>query len=226
MEVELRRAQPVPRARPAVGRRLRARDPAHRVIAYADGQAAPCAAAQFPAVPASFRHSHLGTVLAKQHRGIIIYLSEVRNVRLSFENHAGRDRRRIALGAAACGSSSPSAPTVAADVTISMVGDRGHQSFAPNPTTMRVGQTVRGRTTIQPRMTPRRTRRAFEPARSTPAATSSPRHDECRGNVRISLHDPPGYGGHARRAVTRLWQVVRPWLDRCFPTGLAGENGS
>ena len=48
----------------------------------------------------------------------------------------------LALGAAACGSSSPSAPTVAADVTISMVGDRGNQSFAPNPTTMRVGQTV------------------------------------------------------------------------------------
>jgi plastocyanin len=48
----------------------------------------------------------------------------------------------LALGAAACGSSSPSAPTVAADVTISMVGDRGSQSFAPNPTTMRVGQTV------------------------------------------------------------------------------------
>ena len=48
----------------------------------------------------------------------------------------------LALGAAACGSSSPSAPTVAADVTISMVGDRGNQSYSPNPTTMRVGQTV------------------------------------------------------------------------------------
>jgi len=48
----------------------------------------------------------------------------------------------LALGAAACGSSSPAAPTVAADVTISMVGDRGNQSYAPNPTTVRVGQTV------------------------------------------------------------------------------------
>ena len=48
----------------------------------------------------------------------------------------------FALGDAACGSSSPSAPTAGADVTISMVGDRGNQSFAPNPTTMRVGQTV------------------------------------------------------------------------------------
>jgi plastocyanin len=48
----------------------------------------------------------------------------------------------LAVTAAACGSSSPSSPTVAADVTISMVGDRGSQSYTPNPTTMRVGQTV------------------------------------------------------------------------------------
>jgi plastocyanin len=49
----------------------------------------------------------------------------------------------LALIAAACGSSSnPSSPTVSADVTISMVGDRGNQSYSPNPTTMRVGQTV------------------------------------------------------------------------------------
>jgi plastocyanin len=48
----------------------------------------------------------------------------------------------LALTCAGCGSSSPAAPTVTADVTISMVGDRGTQSYAPNPTTMRVGQTV------------------------------------------------------------------------------------
>ena len=48
-----------------------------------------------------------------------------------------------ALPGAGCGSSSsPTTPTVAADVTITMVGDRGNQSFSPNPTTMRVGQTV------------------------------------------------------------------------------------
>jgi plastocyanin len=47
------------------------------------------------------------------------------------------------LGGVACGSSSsPAAPTVAADVTITMVGDRGSQSYTPNPNTMRVGQTV------------------------------------------------------------------------------------
>lgn len=46
------------------------------------------------------------------------------------------------LAGISCGSSSPAAPTAAADVTISMVADRGAQSFSPNPTTMRVGQSV------------------------------------------------------------------------------------
>jgi plastocyanin len=46
--------------------------------------------------------------------------------------------------AAGCGSSSsPSSPTATnADVTIQIEGDRGASSYAPNPTTMRVGQTV------------------------------------------------------------------------------------
>ena len=49
----------------------------------------------------------------------------------------------LSLTAVACGSSSsPAAPTVSADVVITMVGDRAAQSFSPNPTTMRVGQTV------------------------------------------------------------------------------------
>lgn len=52
---------------------------------------------------------------------------------------------------AACGSyssmspTSPTTPTTAttsADVTIGIQGDRGSQSYSPNPTTMRVGQTV------------------------------------------------------------------------------------
>jgi plastocyanin len=64
-----------------------------------------------------------------------------------------RSRFRISLAALAasatlagvgCGSasSSPTAPTSGADVTISMVGNRGAQSYSPNPTTMRVGQSV------------------------------------------------------------------------------------
>jgi plastocyanin len=44
----------------------------------------------------------------------------------------------------ACGSSSsPASPsTPAADVTIQILGDRADQSYNPNPTAMRVGQSV------------------------------------------------------------------------------------
>ena len=49
-------------------------------------------------------------------------------------------------GAIGCGSSSssPSTPTTStsADVTITIQGNRGNQSFSPEPATMRVGQTV------------------------------------------------------------------------------------
>jgi plastocyanin len=50
----------------------------------------------------------------------------------------------LALAGGACGSSSssPSAPTTSANVTISILGDRASQSYSPNPTTVRVGQTV------------------------------------------------------------------------------------
>ena len=51
----------------------------------------------------------------------------------------------IGVSAAACGSSSsnPSSPTTSsADVTIAIQGERGSQSYSPNPTTMKVGQTV------------------------------------------------------------------------------------
>lgn len=50
----------------------------------------------------------------------------------------------IALTAIACGSSSPSSPTPtsSADVTVNIVGISGSNSFAPNPTTVTVGQRV------------------------------------------------------------------------------------
>ena len=54
----------------------------------------------------------------------------------------------IALTAAACGSDSnssttlPSSPTTTPDVTINIAGNNGAQSYAPNPATARVGQTV------------------------------------------------------------------------------------
>jgi plastocyanin len=48
-----------------------------------------------------------------------------------------------------CGSSSttPTTPTSSADVTIAIQGNRGNQSFAPDPATVRVGQTVAWRNT-------------------------------------------------------------------------------
>ncbi|HEY1910174.1 MAG TPA: cupredoxin domain-containing protein [Vicinamibacterales bacterium] len=48
----------------------------------------------------------------------------------------------FALAATACGSSSTAPTTPAADVTISIVGVNAAQSFSPNPTTMKVGQSV------------------------------------------------------------------------------------
>ena len=49
-----------------------------------------------------------------------------------------------AAAAVGCGSSSPSTPTPAApaDATINIVGISGSSSFAPNPTTVTVGQRV------------------------------------------------------------------------------------
>jgi plastocyanin len=51
----------------------------------------------------------------------------------------------LIVSAAACGSSSssPASPTTSsADVTVSIRGDLGAQSYAPNPATMKVGQTI------------------------------------------------------------------------------------
>jgi plastocyanin len=50
----------------------------------------------------------------------------------------------VFASALGCGgsSSSPSAPSSSADVTINIVGDRTNQSYSPSPTTVRMGQTV------------------------------------------------------------------------------------
>jgi plastocyanin len=41
-----------------------------------------------------------------------------------------------------CGSSTSSPSQATADVTVQMVGDKGSQSYSPNPTSLRVGQTI------------------------------------------------------------------------------------
>ena len=102
----------------------------------------------------------------------------------------------LALGAAACGSSSPSAPTVAADVTISMVGDRGNQSFAPNPTTMRVGQTVAWKnndSTVHNALEDVGER--FATGTVNPGATSSPRTMSAAGTFTYHCTIHPGMVG-------------------------------
>ena len=102
----------------------------------------------------------------------------------------------VALAGVGCGSSSPAAPTSAADVTISMVGDRGAQSYAPNPTTMRVGQSVAWKNNDST------THNALEDVGErfatgniSPGATSSPRTMSAAGtfNYHCSIH--PGMIG-------------------------------
>ena len=97
--------------------------------------------------------------------------------------------------AAGCGSSSPSAPTVAADVTISMVGDRGSQSYAPNPTTMRVGQTVAWKNNDTHRARRNAGRVAVRNRHDQRRRDERAADDEHRRHVHVSLHDPPGMVG-------------------------------
>jgi plastocyanin len=102
----------------------------------------------------------------------------------------------LAFGAAACGSSSPAAPTVAADVTISMVGDRGNQSYSPNPTTMRVGQTVAWKnndSTDHNALEDAGER--FATGTVSPGATSSPRMMSAAGTFTYHCTIHPGMVG-------------------------------
>jgi plastocyanin len=80
----------------------------------------------------------------------------------------------VALAASACGSSSPSSPTVAADVMIQMLGDRGSSSFNPNPTTMKVGQTVAWQNTDTTAHDATQDASKFGTGTVTPGATSTP----------------------------------------------------
>jgi plastocyanin len=77
--------------------------------------------------------------------------------------------------AGACGSSSSSSPSVAtADVTIQMVGDRGNQSYSPNPTTMRAGQTVAWHNADSTPHTSTKDAGGFDTGSVAGGATSSP----------------------------------------------------
>ena len=101
----------------------------------------------------------------------------------------------LALGAAACGSSSPSAPTVAADVTISMVGNLADQSFAPNPTTVRVGQTVAWKNNDSLTHDATQDASRFQTGSVSPGATSSPIAMSAAGTFTYHCAIHPGMVG-------------------------------
>ena len=175
-----RRAEPVSRARPGVGRRLRAGGAAHRVIAYADGRGRRAAARNTAVSGAIFVASAQRLPLADGYDDSLILLL----------------RRGVALlPRRGCGSSSPAAPTVAADVTISMVGDRGTSPTRRTRRRCASARRWRGRTTTRPRTTRRRTRRAFRPARSMPARRAPPLTMSTAGTFAYHCTIHPGMVG-------------------------------
>ena len=79
------------------------------------------------------------------------------------------------VATSACGSSSTSPTTsTPADVTISMVGVNAAQSFAPNPTTMKVGQSVSWKNNDSITHDATQDASKFTTGNVTPGATSTP----------------------------------------------------
>ena len=101
----------------------------------------------------------------------------------------------VALGGVGCGSSSPSAPTVAADVTITMVADRGNQSYSPNPTTMRVGQTVAWKNGDTTAHTATQDASRFDSGTISAGSTSSPLTMSATGTFTYHCTIHPGMVG-------------------------------
>jgi plastocyanin len=100
-----------------------------------------------------------------------------------------------ALAGAACGSSSPAAPTVSADVTISMLGDRGNQSYSPNPTTMKVGQTVAWKNTDSTAHDATQDAARFQTGTVNAGATSAPVTMSAAGTFTYHCTIHPGMVG-------------------------------
>lgn len=78
----------------------------------------------------------------------------------------------------ACGSNSPTQPSPnpgpSADVTVAIQGNRGNQSYSPNPVTVRVGQTVAWRNADSATHTATQDTAGFNTGSIAPGATSSP----------------------------------------------------
>jgi plastocyanin len=102
----------------------------------------------------------------------------------------------VALAAVGCGSSSPAAPSVAAaDVTITMVADRGNQSYSPNPTTMRVGQTVAWKNGDSTAHTATQDGARFDSGTISAGATSAPMTMSAAGTFPYHCTIHPGMVG-------------------------------
>ncbi|MGH9144164.1 MAG: cupredoxin domain-containing protein [Vicinamibacterales bacterium] len=101
----------------------------------------------------------------------------------------------VALAGSGCGSSSPAAPTVSADVTITMVGDRASQSYSPNPTTMRVGQTVAWKNGDTTAHTATQDAARFDSGTISAGATSSPLMMSTAGTFTYHCTIHPGMVG-------------------------------
>lgn len=97
---------------------------------------------------------------------------------------------------AACGSGSTTSPSSSsADVTVTMVGDRGSQSYSPNPVTMRAGQTIAWRNSDSTAHTATQDGGGFDTGTVAAGATSSPRTMSTAGTFAYHCTIHPGMVG-------------------------------
>ena len=94
----------------------------------------------------------------------------------------------LVLGMTTCGGGSPSEPAPAGPVTITIVGDRGSQSFTPNPATA-AGRSVVFRNTDSVVHRVRLNDLSIDTGDIAPGATSAPVNMPASGtNYHCSLH--------------------------------------
>jgi len=118
-------------------------------------------------------------------------------------------RTRLVLGgitlaaiayASGCGDSTttPTEPTTPADVTVTIVGMNGNQSFSPNPVNVRVGQTVAWRNADSQVHTATADGGAFNTANIGAGRTTEP----------ITMSAPGTFGYHCIPHPTMIGTVV------------------
>ena len=104
----------------------------------------------------------------------------------------------VSIVVSACGgSSSPTAPTTstAADVTVTIQGDRASNSYAPNPVTMRVGQTIAWRNADSITHTATQDSGGFNTGSVTAGTTSAPTMMNTAGTFAYHCTLHPGMVG-------------------------------